>query len=78
MTLSAAGQAFENDPQRLVEIDDLLVQLERHDPRAAEVVHLRLFAGLSLEETAEALDVSSRTVTRDWTYARAWLREQML
>lgn len=77
MSLSAAELAFENDPHRLVELDDALEQLASEDARSAEVVQLRYFAGMSLEETAEALGLSVRTVTRDWTYARAWLRDRL-
>jgi RNA polymerase sigma factor (sigma-70 family) len=47
------------------------------DHQAAEVVRLRFYAGLSVEETAEALGVSARTVRRDWAFARAWLRETL-
>ena len=54
-------------------IDDLISRLEIEDPTAAEVVRLRFFAGLSLEETARTLGVSQPTVSRKWSYARAWL-----
>jgi len=54
-------------------LDDLISRLETEDPQAAGVVRLRFFAGLSVEETAEALSVSPRTVKRDWEFARAWL-----
>jgi len=57
----------------LLELDQALSRLAAWDPRQAKVVELRFFAGLSLEETAEALGVSARTVKRDWTMARAWL-----
>lgn len=51
--------------------------LERHDAALAEVVHLRYFAGLTVEETALALGVSSRSINRDWMVARAWLLQKM-
>jgi RNA polymerase sigma factor (TIGR02999 family) len=57
----------------LVELDDALKELAEIDPRKSQVVELRYFAGLSAEEIAEVLNVSSVTVTRDWTAARAWL-----
>jgi RNA polymerase sigma-70 factor (ECF subfamily) len=57
----------------LVAIDEALTELERTDPRKAEVVSLRYFAGLSIEETAAALDISPATVKNEWKYARAWL-----
>ena len=50
-----------------------LTRLESLDPRKARVVMLRYFAGLSVEQTAQALDVSPATVKNDWTFARAWL-----
>ena len=57
----------------LVALDEALERLALADPRKARVVELRFFGGLSLEETAEALGISMRTVQNDWTFARAWL-----
>ena len=57
----------------LVAVDDALERLAAHDPRKARVVELRFFGGLSMDETAQALGVSVRTVHNDWTFARAWL-----
>lgn len=57
----------------LVAIDQALDALGALDPRKAQVVELRFFGGLSVEETAEALGVSARTVQADWAFARAWL-----
>ena len=57
----------------LIALDEALTQLETLDPRQARVVELRFFAGLSVEETATALDISPATVKRDWTFARAFL-----
>jgi RNA polymerase sigma factor (TIGR02999 family) len=54
-------------------IDEALSELERIDPRKAQVVSLRYFAGLSVEETAAALDLSPATVKNEWAFARAWL-----
>ncbi len=61
----------------LLAIDDALERLAVDDPAAAEVVKLRYFAGLTIEETAAALNISVRTVNRHWTYARAWLYQQL-
>lgn len=58
-------------------LDDALCELARFDPRAAEIVELRFFGGLTIEETAEALGMSPATVKRDWTAAQAWLRTQI-
>jgi RNA polymerase sigma factor (TIGR02999 family) len=57
----------------LLAVDAALQMLAREDPRKAQVVELRFFGGLSVEETAEALGVSARTVHSDWAFARAWL-----
>jgi RNA polymerase sigma-70 factor (ECF subfamily) len=61
----------------LVLIDEVLERLAKLDPRKARVVELRFFAGLSLEETAEALKVSTDTIGRDWRAAKAWLRREL-
>ncbi len=61
------------DPDDLLDLDQALLQLAELDPRTAELVKLRLYAGLSLDESAEALGVVRRTAERDWAYARAWL-----
>ncbi len=61
------------DFEEILAFDDAIGRLEGEVPLAAAVVRLRFFAGLSVDETAEALGVSSRTVNREWTYARAWL-----
>jgi RNA polymerase sigma factor (TIGR02999 family) len=66
-------------PQRshdMVKLDDALTRLEQTDPRAAKVVELRFFGGLSIDETAEAMTVSPRTVKREWMFAKAWLRNE--
>ena len=57
----------------VLDLDEALQQLNRHEPRSAELAKLRFFAGLTLEEAALALDISLRTAKRDWAYARAWL-----
>jgi RNA polymerase sigma factor (TIGR02999 family) len=61
------------DPDELIAIDEALVRLAAADPAAAWVAALRLFAGLSVEEAGEALDVPQASAYRDWTFARAWL-----
>ena len=61
------------DPDTLLAIDEALGRLEAEDPDAAAIARLRLFAGLSVEEAAEAQGVSRATAYRDWSYARAWL-----
>lgn len=61
----------------LLALDEALERLNSMDPRLARVVECRFFAGLTEEETAEALGVSPRTVARDWQMARAWLHEAL-
>ncbi len=61
----------------LLKLDDALNRLAELDPRKSQVVEMRFFGGLSLEETAEALKVSTKTVQRDWDLARAWLFREL-
>lgn len=61
----------------LIELEDLLDRLGQRSSRQREVVDLRVFCGFSTEEIAQALDVSPRTVLRDWTFASAWLKREM-
>jgi RNA polymerase sigma-70 factor (ECF subfamily) len=65
--------AASQDPQEIIALDDALTRLEEEEPRAAQIVQLRYYAGLSVEETAEAVGVSERTVMREWSFARARL-----
>lgn len=65
----------DDDPETLLALDDALTKLETEDARAAEVARLRYFAGLTVAEVTEALEVSERTVMREWAYARARLFE---
>lgn len=75
LSITVADIVTDQEPERLLMLDDALDRLAREDPRAAEVARLRLFAGLPVEETAKALEVSERTVMREWAYARARLAE---
>ena len=73
-------QAMIVSPERAAEVvalDEALVRLAEIDPRKSQLVELRFFAGLNIEETAEVLKVSSGTVMRDWTLAKAWLRREI-
>jgi RNA polymerase sigma factor (TIGR02999 family) len=65
-------------PDELLALDEALERLERHDPVAGQLIKLRYYAGLSLEQAAEALGVSSATAYRHWSFARAWLHGQLL
>jgi RNA polymerase sigma factor (TIGR02999 family) len=66
--------AADQEPDELLALDDALAKLAAEDPAAAEVVKLRLYAGLSVEEAAAALGLSRAHAYRHWTYASAWLR----
>ncbi|HEY7087281.1 MAG TPA: ECF-type sigma factor [Tepidisphaeraceae bacterium] len=68
-----ADLAADHDPEQIVALDEAIQRLEQQDAQAAQVVKLRFYAGLSVEETAQTIGVSSRTVKRDWQYARACL-----
>jgi len=57
----------------LIALDEALTELAKTDPTKAELVKLRYFAGLTIEQAAEVLGISSATAKRQWTYARAWL-----
>ena len=78
LSLGAAdGVAAAEEPLDVVALDDALNRLAAQDARKARVVELRYFVGLSIEETAKALDSSPATVKREWTTARAWLRREL-
>ena len=67
----------ESKSEELLVLDDALKRLAEIHPRKSDVVEMRFFGGLSVEETAEVLKVSRLTVIRDWNFARAWLRVTM-
>jgi RNA polymerase sigma factor (TIGR02999 family) len=69
----AAALADDRDPDAILALDGAIDRLARRDERAAQVVQLRFYGGLDVEETAETLGTSTRTVLRDWAFARAWL-----
>lgn len=73
-----AGCAVEIESAELLDLDRALAEFASIDPRASRVVELRYFGGLSADETAEVLGISSKTVKRDWTIAKAWLRQTVL
>jgi RNA polymerase sigma factor (TIGR02999 family) len=62
---------------RICALDDALNELARLDPRRARVIELRFFGGLTVEETASALEISPQSVLRDWRIARAWLAREL-
>jgi len=62
-------------PDQILALDEALQRFEKEEPDKAQLVKLRFFAGLSLEEAAETLGISRATASRHWTYARAWLHD---
>ncbi|RMF39367.1 MAG: sigma-70 family RNA polymerase sigma factor [Planctomycetota bacterium] len=66
-----------NDLDELLCLDEALQKLAEEDPQLVKLVELRYFTGLTIDETADVLGVSPRTVKRNWAYARAWLRREM-
>jgi RNA polymerase sigma factor (TIGR02999 family) len=77
MALDEALIVSREPPADLIALDDGLNALAAFDPRKSQVVELRFFGGLSVDETAEVLKVSPETVKRDWKLARVWLLEEM-
>jgi RNA polymerase sigma factor (TIGR02999 family) len=75
--LEDTDAATEQPLDDLIALGEALDRLEQLDARQARVVECRFFGGLSLEETAEALQTSPATVSRDWTFARAWLHNEL-
>lgn len=76
-TLDDRVLAVDEHAEWLLALDQALERLAAHRERLAQVVECRFFAGLSNEETAEALGTSVRTVKRDWTFARSWLQREL-
>lgn len=74
---SGAAVVSDQQPSILLALDESLTKLEGLDPRQAEIVELLYFTGLTQTEAAKALEVSPRTVNREWRLARAWLREEV-
>jgi len=67
----------DEEAEELIALDDAMARLAQVNPRGAEVVEYRFFGGFTLEETAQLLGVSAKTVQRDWLAARAWLRKEV-
>jgi RNA polymerase sigma factor (TIGR02999 family) len=77
VTLSDLDVGAPEEDLDVLAVNDALNQLAAEDPRLSEVVNMRFFAGMSIEDTARALDLSPATVKRDWVFARAWLCEHI-
>jgi RNA polymerase sigma factor (sigma-70 family) len=77
VSLSNAAEVPLESASDIAALDEALQTLETLSPRQSRVVELRFFGGLSLEESAEVLEVSVGTVRRDWSLARAWLYREL-
>jgi RNA polymerase sigma factor (TIGR02999 family) len=78
VTLDEAVSEAASRPSQLIALDDALRELEKLDPRKGQIIELRFFGGMSIEETAEAAGISTATVSREQRMAEAWLQRQML
>jgi RNA polymerase sigma factor (TIGR02999 family) len=70
-------ESAQTDGTDLIALDEALTRLEQFDARKAQIVSLRYFTGLSIEETAAAMDLSPATVKNEWAFARAWLHREL-
>ncbi len=80
-TLLAINEEVVAGPERdfdLVALDDALEELQSFDARAAQLVELRFFGGLTIEETSEVMELSPATIKREWSTARAWLHREIV
>jgi RNA polymerase sigma factor (TIGR02999 family) len=73
VALEGEAPALGADPDLVLDVDAALERLAREDPSSAEVARHRLFAGLSIDEAAEAMGISRASAFREWAYARSWL-----
>lgn len=73
----AADLPIAEDDEKCLRVNEALDELAATDPRKAEVVKLRVFAGLQVQEIAAVMNASEKTVQRDWTFAKAWLSRQL-
>lgn len=74
---AALDEVAESSEDDLLAVDEALESFSTVDPQAAQIVKLHFFAGLTLEEAANLLEISSRTAYRDWAFARAWLSKSL-
>ena len=78
ISLDEAAILSDERAAEMIALDEALENLAAVDQRKSQVVELRFFGGLSIDETAEVLKVSPGTVMRDWTLAKAWLRREII
>jgi RNA polymerase sigma factor (TIGR02999 family) len=74
---SVLDMVRDRDPEQIIQVDDAMRRLEDQDAELGQIVRLRVFAGLSLDQTAEVLAIPKRTLDRRWLFAKAWLRIEL-
>lgn len=77
ITLDEDQLNMDNHAEELIELNDLIDKMAEFDERKSQIVEMRFFTGMSIREIAEILDVSTRTVDRDWLKARSWLYKEL-
>src|SRR5215831_7783801 len=77
VALDDVSDVVQQEAANVLALDEALTALAERDSRQSEIIELRFFGGLSIEETAAVLNVSPGTIMRDWTFARAWLKNEM-
>jgi RNA polymerase sigma factor (sigma-70 family) len=77
VSLDEAPDVSKDKAREILALDEALHSLSVFDVRKSQIVELRFFGGMTLEETAEALNISSRTVLREWDLAKAWLSREL-
>ena len=77
LELDAALELYDKQALGVAEVDEALRNLETIDPRQAQIVEMRFFGGMTIEEISSVLDTSPRTVSREWAFAKRWLRREL-
>jgi RNA polymerase sigma factor (TIGR02999 family) len=77
ISLDDVLELSEKSDEQIISLDEALKKLESKDERSSKLVELRYFSGLTIEETAEVLDISPATAKRDWVFAKAWLYREI-
>lgn len=77
LELDAALELYDKQALGIAAVDEALRNLEKLDPRQAQIVEMRFFGGMTVEEISEVLDTSPRTINREWAFAKRWLRREL-
>jgi RNA polymerase sigma factor (sigma-70 family) len=77
LTLDEAVEFYHSCDVSVAAVDEALTELEKLDPRQAQIVELRFFGGLTIEEIARVMDISPATIKREWSTAKLWLQHEL-